>query len=141
MRVNTRYINFTRGTSCVYLVFTRMPSESFCRRLRSLLLYLCYVFRAQINSLSVENVGEFCKGQLYRSENSAIEQLSSSSYYYYHHHHHHQSRVLSTEGWLIHRAVLGSALTRLVDRKNRLERIVIFFSVPLRPQGLLGTGA
>ena len=27
-----------------YLVFTRMPGESYCRRLRSLLLYLCYVF-------------------------------------------------------------------------------------------------
>ena len=32
------------------LVFTRMPGESYCRRLRSL-LYLCYVFRALINSL------------------------------------------------------------------------------------------
>ena len=35
----------------MYLVFTRMPSESYCRRLGSLLLYLCYVFRALINSL------------------------------------------------------------------------------------------
>ena len=26
-----------------YLVFTRVPGESYCRRLRSLLLYLCYV--------------------------------------------------------------------------------------------------
>ena len=34
-----------------YLVFTRMPGESYGRRLRSLLLYLCYVFRALINSL------------------------------------------------------------------------------------------
>ena len=25
----------------MYLVFTRMPGESYCRRLRSLLLYLC----------------------------------------------------------------------------------------------------
>ena len=32
------------------LVFTRMPGESYRRRLGSL-LYLCYVFRAQINSL------------------------------------------------------------------------------------------
>ena len=28
-----------------------MPGESYRRRLRSLLLYLCYVFRALINSL------------------------------------------------------------------------------------------
>ena len=30
---------------------TRMPGESYRRRLRSLLLYLCYVFRTLINSL------------------------------------------------------------------------------------------
>ena len=35
----------------MYLVFTRMPGEHYSRRLRSLLLYLCYVFRALINSL------------------------------------------------------------------------------------------
>ena len=35
----------------MYLVFTRMPSESYGRRLRSLLLYLCGIFRALINSL------------------------------------------------------------------------------------------
>ena len=35
----------------MYLVFTRVPGESYCTRLRSLLLYLCYVFRAVINSL------------------------------------------------------------------------------------------
>ena len=55
-----------RGTGCtsgrvyvlplmlMYLVFsvTRMPGEpSYRRRLRSLLLYLCYVFRALIKSL------------------------------------------------------------------------------------------
>ena len=34
-----------------YLVFTHMPGESYSRRLRSLLLYLCYVFRALNNSL------------------------------------------------------------------------------------------
>ena len=34
----------------VYLVFTRMPGESYRRRLGSLLLYLRYVFRALINS-------------------------------------------------------------------------------------------
>ena len=35
----------------MYLVFTRMPGESYRRRLRSLSLNLCYVFRALINSL------------------------------------------------------------------------------------------
>ena len=35
----------------MYLVFTHMPGESYRRRLRSLLLYSCYVFRALINSL------------------------------------------------------------------------------------------
>ena len=35
----------------MYLVFTRMPDESYLRRPRSLSLYLCYVFRALINSL------------------------------------------------------------------------------------------
>ena len=36
----------------MYLVFTCMPGESYRRRLRSLLLYLCYVFRGIINSLA-----------------------------------------------------------------------------------------
>ena len=48
-----------RGTSTenvllvefMYLVFTCMPGESYCRQLRSLLLYLCYVFQSLINSL------------------------------------------------------------------------------------------
>ena len=30
----------------MYLVFTRMPGESYCTRLGSLLLCLCYVFQA-----------------------------------------------------------------------------------------------
>ena len=34
-----------------YLVFTGIPGESYRRQLRSLLLYLCYVLRALINSL------------------------------------------------------------------------------------------
>ena len=34
----------------MYLVFTRMPGESYRRRPRSLLLYFRYVFRAIINS-------------------------------------------------------------------------------------------
>ena len=36
---------------CMYLVFTRMPGESYRRRLRCLLFCLCDVFRALINSL------------------------------------------------------------------------------------------
>ena len=35
----------------MYLVFTCMPRESYCRLFRSLLLYLCYVFWVLINSL------------------------------------------------------------------------------------------
>ena len=35
----------------MYLEFTRMPGESYRRRLRSLLLCLCDVIRALINSL------------------------------------------------------------------------------------------
>ena len=35
----------------MYLVFTRMPGESYRRRVMSLLLCLCDVFRALINSL------------------------------------------------------------------------------------------
>ena len=37
----------------MYLVVTRVPGESYRRRLRSLLLCLCYVFRALIKSLCV----------------------------------------------------------------------------------------
>ena len=52
-------INSSSGTSSIedehlvefmYLIFTRMPGESYRQGLRSL-LYLCYVFRALINSL------------------------------------------------------------------------------------------
>ena len=35
-----------------HLVFTRMPGESYCRQLRSLLLCLCDVFWVLINSLA-----------------------------------------------------------------------------------------
>ena len=35
----------------MYPVFTRIPDESYRRPLRSLLLYLCYVFPSLINSL------------------------------------------------------------------------------------------
>ena len=63
-RANTRYIPklYQRYSPKLvefkYLVFTRMPGESYRRRLRSsslllilFLLYLCDVFRALINSL------------------------------------------------------------------------------------------
>ena len=43
----------------MYLAFTRMPGESYLRRLRPLLVYLCYVFRALITSL----VCRLCKGR------------------------------------------------------------------------------
>ena len=36
----------------LYLVFTHMPGETYCMRIRSLLLYLCYAFRALSNSLA-----------------------------------------------------------------------------------------
>ena len=41
----------TNKGACMYLAFTRMPGESYSRRLRSLLSCLRYVFRALINSL------------------------------------------------------------------------------------------
>ena len=56
-------INYARNTQhnvplreFMYLAFTRMPGESYRRRLRSLLSYLCHVIRALINSL----VSWFC---------------------------------------------------------------------------------
>ena len=51
------YLVFTRMPSelplveFMYLVFIRTPDESYRRRLRSLLLRLCDVFPALINSL------------------------------------------------------------------------------------------
>ena len=44
-------VNSNLGQQFIYLVFTRMPGESYRRRLRSLLLCLCDVFRALMNSL------------------------------------------------------------------------------------------
>ena len=41
----------------MYLVFTRMSGEIYRRRLRSLVLYLCYVFRLLINSLCTSALG------------------------------------------------------------------------------------
>ena len=53
--VKFMYLVFTREdvhlVEFMYLVFTRMPGESYRRQLRSLLLYLCYIFRALINFL------------------------------------------------------------------------------------------
>ena len=71
MRVNTRYINSIRGTSCVYIhwmylwwslctLYLHACLVSYSRRPRSLLLYLCYVYRALINSL----VCSFCTSAL-----------------------------------------------------------------------------
>ena len=48
------YVVFTEDVPLaefMSLVFTRMPGESYRRRLRSLLLYLYYVFRTLINFL------------------------------------------------------------------------------------------
>ena len=39
-------------TNFMYLVFTRMPADSFCRQLRSLLLCLCDIFWTLNNSLA-----------------------------------------------------------------------------------------
>ena len=38
----------------MYIVFTRIPGESYRKRLKSLWLYLCYVFRALLNSIVVD---------------------------------------------------------------------------------------
>ena len=68
---HARYINSTRSTSSwktvdvplvefMYPVFTHMPVESYHGRLRSLLLSLCYVFQALVNSL----VRWFCMNSL-----------------------------------------------------------------------------
>ena len=50
-RLCTLYLEDVLLVKLMYLVFTRMPGESYRRWLRSLLLCLCYVFRALINSL------------------------------------------------------------------------------------------
>ena len=58
----------------MYFVFTRMPGESYRRRLRSLLLYFYYVFRTLINSL----VCLFCSfsiGYVSVVENNSCDRL------------------------------------------------------------------
>ena len=47
-KLHQRHTLYPRFT---YLVFTWLPGESYHRRLRSLLLYWCYVFQVLINSL------------------------------------------------------------------------------------------
>ena len=47
-RINTKYVPLVEFK---HLVFTRMPGESYHRGLRTLLLCLCDVFPALINSL------------------------------------------------------------------------------------------
>ena len=58
MQVNT--IEDVPSVEFMHLVFTRMPGESCCRWLRSLLLCLCDVFLVLLNSL----VYWFCTGAL-----------------------------------------------------------------------------
>ena len=67
-----RYFEDIPLVKFMYLVFTRMPGESYRRRFRSLLLYLCYVFRTLINSpacrfFEVQKVSRHLTGQLERS--------------------------------------------------------------------------
>ena len=47
----TMYLENVPLVEFIYLVFTRMPGESYRRRLGSLLLCLCDVFRVLIGSL------------------------------------------------------------------------------------------
>ena len=51
LKCRVRVIEDVPLVEFMYLVFTRMPGESYRRRLGSLLLYLCYIFRGLINSL------------------------------------------------------------------------------------------
>ena len=62
----------------MYLVFTCMPGESYHRRLRTLLLYLCYVFQALINSL----VSSFCEA-VHGDQVTALYLQSLLSNFYY----------------------------------------------------------
>ena len=80
MRVNTKHTNSTRGTSsyvCSCMVWYRMyfwwslctlylhvRQQSYRRRLRSFLLYFCYVFRAQTNILSKPPMEKTVNSQL-----------------------------------------------------------------------------
>ena len=58
----------------MYFAFTCMPGESYRRRLRSLLLYLCYVIRALINSLacSVDSLRRSVKNGLRTTSDSDV---------------------------------------------------------------------
>ena len=57
----------------MYLVFTRMPGESYRGRLRSLILCLCYVFRVKLTPSCV-NVHWFIK----RGSQNEVQRLSVS---------------------------------------------------------------
>ena len=56
----------------MYLVFTRMPGESYRRLIRSLLLYLCYVFRALINSLACPFKQKFIRDEINIQKNHYV---------------------------------------------------------------------
>ena len=73
----------------MYLVFTRMPGESYRRRLRSLLLYLCDDFRALINSLVVLILLE----EKEEDEEEEEEQQQQHEQQEEEHHHHQQQEA------------------------------------------------
>ena len=64
----------------MYLIFGRMPGESSCRRLRSLLLCLYDVFRALINSRVVFILESFEIGAGTLKETVAVYGASDLSY-------------------------------------------------------------
>ena len=68
------YWGCTSGGVYVPCVFTRMPGESYRRRLRSLLLYLYDVFRALINSLVCWKTFQpiFCSDDVTTKEESQV---------------------------------------------------------------------
>ena len=82
------FINSTRGTpdmllvEFMYLVFTCMPGESYRRvtvgNSGSLLLYLCYVFRAPINSLVL--IPYYRKSQLLKRPSSRKDRDTDTQY-------------------------------------------------------------
>ena len=63
----------------MYRVFTRMPGESYRRRFRSLLLYLCYVFRALINSLVCWSLNELVWDTIQHFTNSVGNEIGTDT--------------------------------------------------------------
>ena len=53
----------------MYLVFTHMPGESYCRQLKSLLMCLCDVFRALINSHVYYHWGKIKSASQHQDDN------------------------------------------------------------------------